>query len=575
MTQFRATLLRHTALPGTLAAVLAVGLLLAPAQARAQSSDTTAMIKLIQLLIDKGVLTPDQASALVKQAQAEAHAAKPAKAKPAATTAGEPVPPPAAEPPPVPPGTQRVPYVPQIVRDQSAGEVRAQVMQQAQNEGWAAPNQAPEWIKRIRFYGDVRVRAEELWQNKSNAPLPDFNAINSSTTGYDDSTGALPPSLNTNENRTRGRLRARLGMQAQIDDWVTSDIRIATGNDNSPVSTNQTLGSGGDFSKYALWLDRAYLTLTPYQSLKMYVGRTPNPFWTTDLMYNDDLSFDGISAMTTYPLNGMLDVFVNAGAFSLYNTELGFSTFNTPKFPSHNKYLFAAQAGVNYKPRPDVLNTFALGFFDYASIDGKGSQPCTIIQANIGCNTDASRAQALQTGNTLFAIRNINFTGSSSANPQYYGLASRFDILDLRERLQYTGFKVPMALDMEFSKNLGYSRSYVVNRNPVNNIGNNNAYQGGDTGYMFKLVVGKTDVVEKWDWNLYAGYKYIESDAVLDGLTDSTFHGGGTNAKGYMLGGSLGIAHNLWLVGRYFATTQVSGPSEANQLLQIDLNARF
>ena len=92
---------------------------------------------------------------------------------------------------------------------------------------------------------------------------------------------------------------------------------------------------------------------------------------------------------------------------------------------------------------------------------------------------------------------------------------------------------------------------------------------------MFKLVVGKTDVVEKWDWNLYAGYKYIESDAVLDGLTDSAFHGGGTNAKGYMLGGSVGIAHNLWLVGRYFATTQVSGPSEANQLLQIDLNARF
>jgi hypothetical protein len=42
---------------------------------------------------------------------------------------------------------------------------------------------------------------------------------------------------------------------------------MATGGNNAPVSTNQTLGStnsgnggqGGNFSKYDLWLDRAFI----------------------------------------------------------------------------------------------------------------------------------------------------------------------------------------------------------------------------------------------------------------------------------------------------------------------------
>ncbi len=561
-----------------LAAALGFALVALPAAARADvAADGNATVRLIQLLIEKGVLTQDQAASLLKQAQDESRAKGKPAAKPVAASlpAAEPPPVPAAEPPPPPPGTVRVTYVPQIVRDQIAGEVRQQVMQQAKTEGWAAPNAAPEWTKRIRMYGDVRMRSEKVMQDKSNSPLADFNAINNASTGYDASTGALPPSLNTNQDRTRFRLRARLGVQAQIDDWVTSDLRVATGNDNSPVSTNQTLGSGGDFSKYALWLDRAFLTLTPFQSLKMYVGRAPNPFWTTDLMYSDDLNFDGISAMTSYKVNGALDVFASAGAFSVYNTDMAFSTFNTPKFPSHDKYLFGGQVGATFKPKETVEAKLAAGFFAYTNIDGKLSAPCTIVQSNIGCNTDASRAQFVQYGNTLFPIRNINLTGTSSATPEYYGLASRFNIFDVHGRVGYAGFRVPLALEGEFSKNFGYNKNSVIARGPVNNIGASSIYKGGDTGYMIKLTAGKPDITERLDWNVFIGYKYLESDAVLDALTDSSFHMGGTNAKGFMLGGNIGIARNLSLGARWMSATAVSGPAYANDLFQFDLNARF
>src|SRR3546814_10796153 len=52
-----------------------------------------------------------------------------------------------------------------------------------------------------------------------------------------------PPFINTLQDRQRFRLRARLVVNAQIDDWISADIRLATGADNSPVSTNQPLGN--------------------------------------------------------------------------------------------------------------------------------------------------------------------------------------------------------------------------------------------------------------------------------------------------------------------------------------------
>ena len=66
------------------------------------------------------------------------------------------------------------------------------------------------------------------------------------------------------QNRNRFRLRARLGAEINLDDGFTAGIRLATGNDDNPVTENQTIGGangaqGGDFSKYSIWLDRAFI----------------------------------------------------------------------------------------------------------------------------------------------------------------------------------------------------------------------------------------------------------------------------------------------------------------------------
>jgi hypothetical protein len=77
------------------------------------------------------------------------------------------------------------------------------------------------------------------------------------------------------------------------------------------------------------------------------------------------------------------------------------------------------------------------------------------------------------------------------------------------------------------------------------------------------------------DWNVLVGYKRIEPDALPDGFNDSSFHQGGTNAKGYFLGASYAIDKNAWFTGRWSATKQVFGPPLAIDTLQLEFNARF
>ena len=119
-----------------------------------------ATVNLVYLLVKQGVLTEEQAAGLIKQAEDEAYVAREAtknasikaqEAEKSANTAAA-----AASPP----GTRRVTYVPEIVKRELREEIKHEVMATAQKDGWASPGAYPEWAHRIRFYGDVRMRAE-------------------------------------------------------------------------------------------------------------------------------------------------------------------------------------------------------------------------------------------------------------------------------------------------------------------------------------------------------------------------------------------------------------------------------
>ncbi|MCW0391546.1 putative porin [Xanthomonas sacchari] len=554
----------------------ALALLLAPAAALAQSAAASVdpaqlnpqvTLRLIDLLVAKGVLTRAQADDLIREAAALPAAAPVSPAgTPAYATA---------------PGAVVVPYVPEPVRQQIKDELRAEVTAQAKSEGWAAPGALPEWTQRLRLYGDLRVRGEGVFHPDGNyAFFPDFGDINAGS-GFDVVGANNAPFVNTTRNRSRMRLRARLGVSAQIADWVQADLRLATGSDRSPVSTNQTLGSGGNLSKYSLWLDRAALQLTPLEALSLSFGRFANPFWSSELVFDSDLNFDGVAArydLAASDPDATFAPWASAGLFPVYNTDFDFGSTSTSKTRSRDKWMYGVQVGANWHFADATALRVGLGYFEYDQFEGKRSSPCLAPTSADSCDSDGSRPQFQQFGNTLFALRDIVADPSNPNGPQlqYYGYASKFGVADLHAQLQFAQFDpVIVSVEADVVKNTRYDPARILALGPVNNLGNQGVFEGGDMGYALNLTVGQPKPIQPGEWNVSLGYRYLESDAVPDGFTDSDFHLGGTNARGFIVGGTYALARKTWLGLRWLSANQISGPPYAVDVLQFDLGAEF
>jgi hypothetical protein len=569
-----------------------------------------ATINLVNLLVKQGVLKQDQADALIKQAEDEAYisrqAAKNASAKAdeatkAATAAAS-----AAQPP----GTRHVTYVPEIVKRQLREEIKQEVMAKAEKENWASPGAYPEWAQRIRFYGDLRARYQGSFFPTGNdqADAEDFNAVNTGSP-YDVSANNNNnfPTYNTTQNRNQVRLRARLGLDADLTNGFNAGIRIATGQDNSPVSTNQTLGgNGGNFSKYQLWLDRGYLTYQAWnQDVVASVGRFDNPFWSpTDLVWYRELGFDGIAVQAKHQFSEEFAPFGVVGAFPIFNTSFNVGTNLTGdgqdlpmKLPSHDKWLFGGQFGVASRFDPESNFRVAVAYYDFENVQGQLSATCIVVTAADTCSSDLSRPSFAQKGNTYMLLRNIfadpviNNNGTTNQF-QFYGLVQKFRPVVASAQLDLAQFNpYHIILDGEFVWNSAFDRKLTVPGTggpPVTLPGiavNNRAgtpvasvigpFNGGDQGWMTRVTVGNKDIKQFGDWNVHAGYKFLESDATLDAFTDPDFGLGGTNLKGYFVGGNLGISQNVWASLRWMSANNIGGLPYAVDVLQVDLNAKF
>ena len=546
------------------------------------------VINLIRLLVQEGVLTQAKADALIRQAQDEAAVAA-RNRPPVLSEATRNMSAPPAVPPPPPP--VHVNYVPEIVKNQIRDEVKQEVLQEAKAENWAAPNALPEWTKRFHPFGDFRLRYEwDLFDPRNSNQLINFQQANSGAPlDVTPPSNGLLPFLDTTANRERLRLRARLGTTIDVADGFTAGFRMATGNTTNPVSTNTTLGT--DLNKDNFLLDLAYLKYQPRPWATFWAGRLPNPWFSTDLVWSTELAFDGIAAQAAPPINDQLTPFVTAGAFPIENTAFNLPTVTEGEQASRDKWLYGGQVGLEWHPHRDYKLKFEVAYYYFANIDGQELSPCTANTSNIPCSTDNSRPGFIQQGNTLFAIRSTapqtttpepNGSAGAVVNYQYYGLASPFRELDATMQFDFARYDpVHVILDGDFVTNLGLNKNSINALGPVNgqaaSPGNNVAgpWSGGGNGFMGRLTVGYPQINELWDWNFSAAYKYLEMDAVVDAFTDLDFHLGGTNAKGYIIGGNLGVAHNVYLTARWLSASEITSLPYTVNVVQLDLNAHF
>ncbi|QFI76102.1 hypothetical protein F8237_29125 [Bradyrhizobium betae] len=572
-----------------------------PTVSRDAPPSSNATVNLINLLVKQGTLSEEQAAVLVKQADDEAYVARQATRDAAAKAEGAEKKATSAADATSPPGTKRVTYVPEIVRKQLREEIRAEVMDRAHKEGWASPGKYPEWAQRIRFYGDIRARYEgDHFPAGNSGLLENFNAINTGSPFLGDNANAINPYIfpayNTTQDRNRFRFRARLGADVDLFDGFTAGLRIATGENSSPVSTNQTFGgNGGDFSKYALWLDRAFVKYQPVQDFVASVGRFDNPFWSpTDLVWYKDIGFDGFAIQAKQEVAEGFTPFFAGGAFPVFNTDLnaGLNTSDLAgpiKLPSRDKWLFGAQGGFGAKFDPETTLTMAVAYYDFSNIRGRLSSACLVYTASDVCDTDLLRPSFAQKGNTYMQLRNVPVVLPVSAkdtgtlNYQYYGLASDFRPVVASAQLDFAQFNpIHIILDGEYVWNTAFDRSAVAavavwpnNFASSTTAGVQGPYNGGNQGWLARMTVGNKEIKHLWDWNAHVGYKYLESDATVDAFVDSDFGLGGTNLKGYFVGGNVGLGENIWASVRWMSANNIAGLPYAVDIVQLDLNARF
>ena len=126
----------------------------------------------------------------------------------------------------------------------------------------SADSEPRPWYERIEFGGDFRARYEGFYQDGRTT-------------------------------RHRGRLRLRLRIDSDINDDTHLQIQIASGDDGTPVSTNQTFTSF--FRPKPFNLDRANIAYNPgtASALTLGAGKFGFPVTRTQMTWDDDLNWEG------------------------------------------------------------------------------------------------------------------------------------------------------------------------------------------------------------------------------------------------------------------------------------------
>ena len=318
------------------------------------------------------------------------------------------------------------------------------------------------------------------------------------------------------------------------------------------------------------------------------VGRFDNPFFTVSRMiWEDEIGFDGIAIQARYEIANGVTPFMAAGAFPVFNTDFNFATNQPAKFKSVDKYLYAVQGGVDFKLSNDVNVKVGAAYYDYVNIEGKLSDPFTPLNSSDAGNTDDTRPSFAQNGNTYMALRNIVPTadnGFGTTNQfQYFGLATPFRVLAFTGKIDINHFEpCQISLFGEYARNTAFNADSinavaVNNRGPNSATGGTGTFVGGNTAYIVGLQFGKPAFEKRWDWNATINYRYVESDAIVDGFTDSDFGVPlyGTNLKGWTAGAAVALSPRVKLGLRWMSANSVAGPSFKSDLLQFDISAKF
>jgi len=143
-------------------------------------------------------------------------------------------------------------------------------------------------------------------------------------------------------NRGRARFRLRFTVMTKIDDNWSLGFRLASGSNNDPTSTNQSMTD--NFTQKSVWIDRAY-AVYKQGAFTFTGGKMANPFVTTDIIWDSDINPEGVAEHWSFGKAGYI-------TFAQMVLNENGSTSDA--------YLVAVQGGLKFK-----MVSFNLAYYSF------------------------------------------------------------------------------------------------------------------------------------------------------------------------------------------------------------------
>lgn len=495
----------------------------------------------------------------------------------------------------------RIPYIPHYLQQEMEQKlkfavesdiveaVHDDVVRTARTEGWGI-KEAPSWVYNLKLSGDGRVRYQGDFFPEGNAQdarvsIADYNDLEGNISTADDRRNVL---LNVQDNRDRLRSRFRLMIKAKPFETVTLGMRFTTGNSGNPVSSNQTLGQFG--SKWETSMDLGYIHYKAMEKdLELWGGRFKAPVLKTDLIFDNDMTFEGLAANyyflrndTLYEDDHQWDPYISVGMYPIqeihqyvYRKDIATGTAAVESDANFNnaddKFLYSLQLGTNYSFYNRNELSMAASIYHYENLTAKRNQyPDNELQ-NVTLNG------YYQSGNSLFDILNEN---PDDPTTEVLGLASDFSLFNATVKYTMANFFPSYVfLHADYVKNIAFDREEVSAR--IGNGSTPGQLKDRDSGYQLGIKVGTKQVQYLRDWQIGFTYRHLEGDAVLDAFADSDFLLGGTDAKGFKIKGEYAMLDNVVAGLSYISADSISiDPADDDfdlsvDTLFLDVSARF
>jgi hypothetical protein len=371
----------------------------------------------------------------------------------------------------------------------------------------------PDWVSKITPFGDVRYRHEGFYNQQRNKESGDVVHA-----------------------RNRERIRWRFGAKYAYSDELSATFRLASGDPNDPISTNETLT--GDFSRKHVNLDWAYLTVAPGKTFgwrpgvfTINAGKFPNPmFRVGEMVFDDDLSPEGLNETVQLlgePCGPLDQVKIHAQQWTLNEDSNG-----------PDAWMFGGQINPQ------------MHFGDVALEAGVGQywwKDADLI------------AQAANTNSVIKQFTTNRVILDSDGDIEAFESGYNTTNLNIAATIaNVAGGTMPLKIFGDYIYNWEAEHSDA------------NGAMGG-----FRLGNPK----EQGDWAASLLYEYLQRDATLGTFAWSDFGNGGTNEQGPVVAFDYQLFKPLTLTARSYFTKFIDpAPDIDNRMqvrLQLDAQLRF